>query len=142
MNTRFEILAGLAPVMFIAMLVLGAIFPLRVQGADHPIDDNGQGVGFQPSSMVANVTVTNTPNGPGEAARYTVTFVTGEVLQANVDTIVFDIDSSVWVPVSIPAAARPIKASPSQRPPLTGRAERGETYISSRCQTWMPSLPV
>ena len=131
MNTRFGILAGLAPVMFIAMLVLGAIFPLRVQGADHPIDDNGQGVGFQPSSMVANVTVTNTPNGPGEAARYTVTFVTGEVLQANVDTIVFDIDSSVWVPVSIPADAIRISASA-----VTGGGQANQRVALSEDPNW------
>ena len=67
MNTRFGILAGLAPVMFIAMLVLSAISPLGVQGADQPaIAGDGQGVGFQQSSMVANVTVTNTPNGLGK----------------------------------------------------------------------------
>ena len=132
MNTRFGILAGLAPVMFIAMLVLGAISPLGVQGADQPaIAGDGQGVGFQQSSMVANVTVTNTPNGPGEAARYTVTFVTGEVLQVNVDTIVFDIDSSVWVPVSIPADAIRISASA-----VTGGGQANQSVALSEDPNW------
>ena len=132
MNTKFGILAGLAPVMFIAMLVLGAISPLGVQGADQPaIAGDGQGVGFQQSSMVANVTVTNTPNGPGEAARYTVTFVTGEVLQANVDTIVFDIDSSVWAPVSIPADAIRISASA-----VTGGGQANQSVALSEDPNW------
>ena len=116
---------------FTAMLALGAISPLGVQGANHPIDDNGQGVGFQQSSMVTNVTVTNTPNGPGEAARYTVAFVTGEVLQANVDTIVFDIDSSVWVPVSIPADAIRISASA-----VTGGGQANQSVALSEDPNW------
>ena len=98
-------------VMFTTMLVFGVIWPLVVHGADQPIADHGQGVDFQQSSMVTNVMVTNVPAEPGAAAQYTVTFVTGEVLQANVDTIVFDIDSSVGVPVSIPADVIRISAS-------------------------------
>ena len=81
--------------------------------------------------MVANVTVTNTPNGPGEAARYTVTFVTGEVLQANVDTIVFDIDSSVWAPVSIPADAIRISASA-----VTGGGQANQSVALSEDPNW------
>ena len=84
--------------VFTALLALGVISPLRVQGSDHPIDNDGQGESFRQSGMVTNVTVTNTPDEPGAAAQYTVTFITGEVLQADVDTIVFDIDSSVWAP--------------------------------------------
>ena len=98
--------------VFTAMLALGIISPLGVQGSDQPaIAGEGQAVDFQQSSMVTNVTVTNVPNEPGSAAQYTVTFVTGEVLQANVDTIVFDIDSSVGVPSSIPADAIRISVS-------------------------------
>ena len=114
-NTRFGITAGQALVTFIsvftAMLALGVISPLGVQGSDHPIDNDGQGESFRQSGMVTNVTVTNTPDEPGAAAQYTVTFITGEVLQADVDTIVFDIDSSVWAPVSILADAIRISAS-------------------------------
>ena len=136
MNTRFGILAGLALVTFIsvftAMLALGVISPLGVQGADQPaIAGDGQGVGFQQGSMVTNVTVTNTPDGPGEAAQYTVTFVTGEVLQANVDTIVFDIDSSVWVPVSIPADAIRISASA-----VTGGGQANQNVALSEDPNW------
>ena len=114
-NTRFGITAGLALVIFIgvftAMLALSVISPLGVQGADRPIDNDGQGESFQQGGMVTNVTVTNIPKEPGLTARYTVTFITGEVLQSNVDTIVFDIDSSVGTPVSIPADAIRISAS-------------------------------
>ena len=105
---------------------------MGVQGADQPaIAGDGQGVGFQQGSMVTNVTVTNTPDGPGEAAQYTVTFVTGEVLQANVDTIVFDIDSSVWVPVSIPADAIRISASA-----VTGGGQANQNVALSEDPNW------
>ena len=117
---------------FITLLALGVISPLGVQGADQPaIAGDGQGVGFQRSSMVTNVTVTNTPNEPGEAAQYAVTFVTGEVLQANVDTIVFDIDSSVWVPVSIPADAIRISASA-----VTGGGQANQSIALSEDPNW------
>ncbi len=116
---------------FTAMLALGAISPLGVQGADHPIDDNGQAADFQQSSMVTDVTVTNTPNEPGEAAQYTVAFVTGEVLQANVDTIVLDIDSSVWAPVSIPADAVRISASA-----VTGGGQANQSVSLSEDPTY------
>ena len=92
----------MALMMFIggiaAMLAVGVISPLGVQGAHSPTSDNGQGAGLQQGGMVTNVTVTSSPNEPGATAQYTVKFVTGEVLQANVDTIVFDIDSSRDVP--------------------------------------------
>ena len=123
--------AALVFAAFTAMLALGVISPLGVQGADHPIDNDGRGASFQQSSMVTNVMVTNTPNGPGEAAQYTVTFVTGEVLQANVDTIVFDIDSSVWVPVSIPADAIRISASA-----VTGGGQANQSVALSEDPTY------
>ena len=135
MNTKFGILTGLAIVMFIgvftAMLVFSVIWPLGVHGADQPIDENGQGVGFQQSSMVTNVMVTNTPNEPGGLAQYTVTFVTGEVLQANVDTIVFDIDSSVGVPSSIPVDAIRISASA-----VTGGGQANQSVALSLDPRW------
>ena len=123
--------AALVFAAFITLLALGVISPLGVQGADHPIDNDGRGASFQQSSMVTNVMVTNTPNGPGEAAQYTVTFVTGEVLQANVDTIVFDIDSSVWVPVSIPADAIRISASA-----VTGGGQANQSVALSEDPTY------
>ena len=108
MNTKFGVLAWLTLLVFIgvlaATLTLGVIWPSGVQGAYPPTDDSGQAVSFQQSSMVTDVMVTNTPREPGAAAQYTVKFVTGEVLQANVDTIVFDIDSSVGTPSSISAS--------------------------------------
>ena len=116
---------------FTAMLALAVISPLGVQGADHPIDNDGRGASFQQSSMVTNVTVTNTPKEPGEAAQYTVTFVTGEVLQANVDTIVFDIDSSVWAPASIPADAIRISASA-----VTGGGQANQSVSLSEDPTY------
>ena len=123
--------ASLVFAAFITLLALGVISPLGVQGADHPIDNDGRGASFQQSSMVTNVTVTNTPNGPGEAAQYTVAFVTGEVLQANVDTIVFDIDSSVWAPVSIPADAIRISASA-----VTGGGQANQSVALSEDPTY------
>ena len=86
------------------MLAVGVISPLGVQGAHLPTSDNGQCAGLQQGRMVTNVTVTSSPNEPGATAQYTVKFVTGEVLQANVDTIVFDIDSSGGVPSCISAS--------------------------------------
>ena len=108
MKTKIGILSALALMMFIggiaAMLAVGVISPLGVQGAHLPTSDNGQGAGLQQGGMVTNVTVTSSPNEPGATAQYTVKFVTGEVLQANVDTIVFDINSSGGVPSSISAS--------------------------------------
>ena len=122
MKTKFGILAGLALTMFIGgiavMLALGVISPSGVQGAYLPITDHGQGAGFQQGSMVTNVTVTNSPNEPGAVAQFTVKFVTGEVLQANVDTIVLDIDSSVGVPSSLSAEHVRIFASDISGPRL------------------------
>ncbi len=95
MNTRFGILAGLALVIFIglftAMLALGAISPLGVQGTDHPIDDNGQAVDFQ-STMVADFMVDNTVKRPGDVSGYRFTFTTAEDLVANQDTITVHFD--------------------------------------------------
>ena len=95
MNTRFGILAGLALVTFIsvftAMLALGAISPLGVQGADHPIDDNGQAVDFQPQ-MVAGVSVANTNQGPGEVSGFRFQFTTPDALTANEDAITVHFD--------------------------------------------------
>ncbi len=108
MKTKIGILSVLALMMFIgglaAMLAVGVISPLGVQGAHLPTSDNGQCAGLQQGRMVTNVTVTSSPNEPGATAQYTVKFVTGEVLQANVDTIVFDIDSSGGVPSCISAS--------------------------------------
>ena len=122
MKTKFGILAGLALTMFIGgiavMLALGVISPSGVQGAYLPITDHGQGAGFQQGSTVTNVTVTNSPNEPGAVAQFTVKFVTGEVLQANVDTIVLDIDSSVGVPSSLSAEHVRIFASDISGPRL------------------------
>ena len=117
---------------FIIVLALGVISPLGVQGADRPpIASYAQGESSQQSSMVTNVVVTNTPNEPGAAAQYTVTFVTGEELQANVDTIVLDIDSSVWVPVSIPAEAVRISASA-----VTGGGQANQKVALSVDPNW------
>ena len=117
---------------FIIMLGPGLISPLGVRGADQPaIASYGQGESSQQNGMVTNVMVTNTPNEPGAAAQYTVTFVTGEVLQANVDTIVLDIDSSVWVPVSIPADAVRISASA-----VTGGGQANQNLALSVDPDW------
>ena len=117
---------------FTIMLAPGAISPLGVRGADQSaIASYGQGESSQQSSMVTNVMVTNTPNEPGAAAQYTVTFVTGEVLQANVDTIVLDMDSSVWVPVGIPADAVRISASA-----VTGGGQANQNVALSVDPDW------
>ena len=55
--------------------------------------------------------VTNSPMGPGAAAEYTITFVTGVVLQADTGQIILDIDSSVGVPTSLSPSAVRIRAS-------------------------------
>ena len=128
-------LIAVAAVVFTAFIIvfaLGVISPLGVQGADRPpIASYAQGESSQQSSMVTNVVVTNTPNEPGAAAQYTVTFVTGEELQANVDTIVLDIDSSVWVPVSIPADAVRISASA-----VTGGGQANQKVALSVDPNW------
>ena len=85
MNTRFGILAGLALVIFIgvftAILALSVIIPLGVQGADHPIDDNGQAVDFQPQ-MVMDFMVDNTVKHPGAVSGFRISFTTAADLVA------------------------------------------------------------
>ena len=76
---------------FITMLALGVIFPLGVQGADHPIDDNGQAVDFQPT-MVMDVSVANTNQGPGEVSGFRFQFTTLDALTANEDAITVHFD--------------------------------------------------
>ena len=76
---------------FTAMLVLGVISPLGVQGADQSIDDNGQAVDFQPT-MVTDVSVTNTNQGPGEVSGYRFQFTTPDALTANEDAITVHFD--------------------------------------------------
>ena len=76
---------------FITMLALGVIFPLGVQGADHPIDDNGQAVDFQPT-MVMDVSVANTNQGPGEVSGFRFQFTTPDALTANEDPITVHFD--------------------------------------------------
>ena len=73
------------------MLALGVIFPLGVQGADHPIDDNGQAVDFQPT-MVMDVSVANTNQGPGEVSGFRFQFTTPDALTANEDAITVHFD--------------------------------------------------
>ena len=135
METKFGIFAGLASVMFIgvftAMQALGVISPSGVQGAYLPIDENGQGVSFQQSSMVTNVMVLNTPKEPGAVARYTIKFVTGQALMAGVDKITLDIDSSVGVPLSIAASHVLISASA-----VTGGGQSNQSVALSVDPSW------
>ena len=61
------------------------------------------------------------PDSPGAAAEYTITFVTGAVLEADTAQIILDIDSSVGVPTSLAPSAVRIRASnidgaPNARP--------------------------
>ncbi len=95
MNTKFRIPAGLALVTFIsaftAMLTLGVISPLGVQGADQSIDDNGQAVDFQPA-MVMDFTVDNTVKRPGDVSGFRFTFTTSVDLVANQDAITIHFD--------------------------------------------------
>ena len=76
---------------FIAMLALGAMSPLGVQGADQSIDDNGQAVDFQPA-MVTDVSVANTNQGPGEVSGFRFQFTTPDALTANEDAITVHFD--------------------------------------------------
>ena len=135
METKFGIFAGLASVMFIgvftAMQALGVISPSGVQGAYLSIDENGQGVSFQQSSMVTNVMVLNTPKEPGAVARYTIKFVTGQALMAGVDKITLDIDSSVGVPLSIAASHVLISASA-----VTGGGQSNQSVALSVDPSW------
>ncbi len=57
------------------------------------------------------VTVMADPDSPGAAAEYTITFVTGEMLEADTAQIILDIDSSVGVPTSLSPSAVRIRAS-------------------------------
>ena len=95
MNTKLGILAGLALVtftgVFAAMLALGAISPVGVQGADQSIDDSGQAVDFQPA-MVTDVSVTSTTQDPGDVSGYRFRFTTPDGLTANEDTITVHFD--------------------------------------------------
>ena len=76
---------------FTAMLALGVISPLEVQGADQPIDDNGQAADFQPA-MVTDVSVTSTTQDPGDVSGYEFRFTTPDALTANEDTITVHFD--------------------------------------------------
>ena len=51
------------------------------------------------------------PDTPGAAAEYTITFVTGAVLEADTAQIILNIDSSVGVPTSLSPSAVRIRAS-------------------------------
>ena len=90
MNTRFGVPAGLVLVIlggvFAAIVALGIISPLGVQGADHPIDDNGQAVDFQPQ-MVMDFMVDNTVKHPGAVSGFRISFTTAAYLVAHQDTI-------------------------------------------------------
>ena len=85
---RRRLIAAAAAVFaaFTAMLALGVISPLGVQGADQSIADNGQAVDFQ-TQMVTDFTVDNTNQGPGEVSGFRSTFTTAVDLAANLDTI-------------------------------------------------------
>ncbi len=104
MNTKLGILAGLALVtftgIFTAMLALGVISPLGVQGADHPIDDSAQAVGFQPA-MVTDVSVTSTTQDPGDVSGYRFRFTTPDALTANEDTITVHFDKDFMYPPEV-----------------------------------------
>ena len=91
---RLRWLTAAAAVVFaalIAMLALGVISSLGVQGADHPVDDNGQAVDFQ-SQMVSDFTADNTVKIPGAVSGFRFPFVTAEDLVANQDTITVHFD--------------------------------------------------
>ena len=77
--------------IFIAMLALGVISPLGVQGADQSTDDNGQAVDFQ-SQMVSDFTADNTVKHPGAVSGFRFSFVIAEDLVANQDTITVHFD--------------------------------------------------
>ena len=65
----------------------------------------------QPSVTVSGVTVMADPASPGAAAEYTITFVTGAMLEADTAQIILNIDSSVGVPTSLSPSAVRIRAS-------------------------------
>ncbi len=71
---------------FTAMFALGVIAPLGVQGADQPIDYNGQAADFQPA-MVTDVSVSSTTQDPGDVSGYRFRFTTPDALTANEDAI-------------------------------------------------------
>ena len=62
-------------------------------------------------AAVSGVTVMADPDSPGAAAEYTITFVTGAMLEADTAQIILDIDSSVGVPTSLSPSAVRIRAS-------------------------------
>ena len=61
-------------------------------------------------AAVSGVTVMADPDDPGAAAEYTITFVTGAVLEADTAHIILNIDSSVGVPTSLSPNAVRIRA--------------------------------
>ena len=61
-------------------------------------------------TFCSDVTVMADPASPGAAAEYTITFVTGAVLEADTAQIILDIDSSVGVPTSLAPSAVRIRA--------------------------------
>ena len=77
--------------IFTAMLALGAISPLGVQGADQPVDYNGQTADFQ-SQMVSDFTADNTVKHPGAVSGFRFSFVIAGDLVANQDTITVHFD--------------------------------------------------
>ena len=62
------------------------------------------------ADTLSGVTVMADPTSPGAAAEYTITFVTGAVLEADTAQIILDIDSSVGVPTSLSPSAVRIRA--------------------------------
>ena len=63
------------------------------------------------ADSLSDVTVMADPDTPGAAAEYTITFVTGALLEADTAQIILDIDSSIGVPTSLSPSAVRIRAS-------------------------------
>ena len=79
---------------------VGGATSVTVRSPDEATDDS-----------LSGVTVMADPTSPGAAAEYTITFVTGAVLEADTAQIILDIDSSVGVPTSLAPSAVRIRAS-------------------------------
>ena len=66
--------------------------------------------GATTEDVLLEVEVMADPDTPGAAAEYTITFVTGEMLEADTAQIILDIDSSIGVPTSLAPSAVRIRA--------------------------------
>jgi hypothetical protein len=120
MSTRIGISFGLALTLVlgivVTMLALGVLTPSKVAG--------------QEATAVTEASVVATPNEPGAAARYVVTFTTDTVLEIN-DVIVLEFENEYQVPTTLEPSAISISGEGSGVESQTFSAHPSDVTVRS-----------